>query len=401
VDDQTEVTWWLGRGPSPQVFLELFVEPFNASQGDVRLELVVLDSDARNRTVRALEDGAGPDIVMVPRAGDFVTLTRAGYLADLSPYAARFGWLDRLLAPAALLADVDGKLYGLPRSVETMFLLSNRDVLAALEVAPPATLAELEVLAGRALRSGVTPFGGGCADLPESCELLWTLVMNQHAGPDLVKAALRGEVSWTSDVFVDAIEQLASWFDRGWFGADYFTQSIERGLDALTRGTAATAPAMTGMLPADDSRLDATPFPSLRQQVPTPVYIFGTASLIGINAASPVTNAAAQVINALLDPGVRRRFSERVPGDWNIPLAAPSEAGPRSLVTATTGVIDAVGAGRAGWASWSYLPPLSEAIVTDHMRPLMEGRLSASAHLHALDDVLRHERQTGPVPGIA
>lgn len=401
MDHRTEVTWWLGRGPSPQVFHELFVGPFNASTGDVRLELVVLDSDARNRTVRALEGGAGPDIVMVPRAGDFVTLAGAGYLADLSAYAAAFGWASRLLAPAARLASLDGKLYGLPRSVETMLLLSNRDVLAELGAAPPATLDELDVLAGRALRSGVDPFAGGCADMPESCELLWTLVMNHHAGPDLVRGALRGEVSWSSDVFVDAIEQLVSWFDRGWFGPDYFTQSIGRGLDALTHGTAAMAPAMTGMLPADESGLDPSPFPSLREGVSTPVYIFGTASLVGINAASPVANAAAQVLDALFDPGVRRRFSERVPGDWNIPLAAPAEAGPRSLVTATTGVIDAVGAGRAGWASWSYLPPQSEALVTDQMRPLMEGRLSASAHLNALDDVLRHERRTGPVPGIA
>ena len=402
MDGRAEVTWWLGRGPSPQVFRELFVDPFNASQGDVRLELVVLDSDARNRTVRALESGAGPDIVMVPRAGDFVTLAGAGYLADLSAYAATFDWASRLLAPAALLAHLDGKLYGLPRSVETMLLLSNRDVLAELgAAAPPATLAELEVVADRALRSGVDPFAGGCADLPESCELLWTLVMNHHAGPALVRAALRGEVSWSSDVFVDAIEQLVSWFDRGWFGPDYFTRTIDSGLDALTHGAAAMAPAMTGMLPADESRLDASPFPSLREGVPTPVYIFGTASLVGINAASPAASAAAQVLDALFDPGVRRRFSEREPGDWNIPLATRADAGPRSLVTATTGVIDAVGAGRAGWASWSYLPPRSEALITDQMRPLMEGRLPARAHLNALDDVLRHERQTGPVPGIA
>jgi raffinose/stachyose/melibiose transport system substrate-binding protein len=401
VDDRTQVTWWLGRGPAPRAFRELFVEPFNASRNDVHLELLVLNSDARNRTVRALEDGTGPDVVMVPRAGDFVTLARAGHLADLNAYAARYSWRDRLLAPAAALADLDGRLYGLPRSVETMFLLSNRDVLAEFGATAPASLAELEALADRALRSGVTPFAGGCADLPESCELLWTLVVNHHAGPDLVKAALRGQVAWTADVFVDAIEQLVSWFDRGWFGSDYFTQSIDRGLDALTEGTAAMAPAMTGMLPADDSRLDASPFPSLREHVPTPVYVFGTASMIGINAASPVADAAARVFDALFDSDVRRRFSERVPGDWNIPLAVPPEAGPRSLVTATTGLVDAVRAGRAGWATWSYLPPQAEALVVDHVRPLVEGRLSAAAHLGELDDLLRYERQIGRVPGIA
>jgi raffinose/stachyose/melibiose transport system substrate-binding protein len=157
--------------------------------------------------------------------------------------------------------------------------------------------------------------------MPESSELLWTLMVNHYAGPGQVRRALRGEIAWTSEVFADAIELLISWFDRGWFGTDYFTQPIEDGLRHLTDGSAAMSPTMTGMLPAAEPALKATPFPSLRADLPSPLYVFGTASLIGINAATVVAESASRVLDALFTVEVRRRFSARTPGDWNIPLA--------------------------------------------------------------------------------
>ena len=321
MSNRQRVTWWLGRGPAPAEFREIFVAPFNACQEGIELDLTILADSARDQTVQALADGAGPDLVMVPRAGDFLSLVESGYLADLSGYAAEYGWPARLLAPAMRLAAARGGLFGLPRSSETMLLLSNREVLNDLRYRPPRSLSELERAASRALRSGVTPFGAGCGDMPESSELLWTLIVNHYAGPRQVRHALLGEVAWTSPVFADALELLISWFDRGWFGTDYFTQPIEDGLRHLTDGSAAMSPAMTGMLPAAEPALEATPFPALRAGLPSPLYVFGTGSLIGINAATAVADSASRVLDALFTPQVRRRFSARVPGDWNIPLA--------------------------------------------------------------------------------
>jgi hypothetical protein len=105
--------------------------------------------------VQALADGAGPDLVMMPRTGDFLSLVKSGYLADLSGYAAEYGWPARLLAPAMRLAAVRGELFGLPRSSETM-------------------------------------------------------LVNHYAGLGQVRLALRGEIAWTSQVFADAIELLIS-----------------------------------------------------------------------------------------------------------------------------------------------------------------------------------------------
>ncbi|MEU6538995.1 extracellular solute-binding protein [Streptomyces sp. NPDC047000] len=365
----------------------------------------VLASAARERTVEALEAGTGPDIVMVPRAGDFVSLASRGLLLDLTPYADRHGWGARLLAPALRLATVDGRLFGVPRSSETITLLFNPRVVEELGHGAPSSLPELEGLARHALRRGITPFGAGCADMPESCELLWTLVLNHYAGPAAVRAALRGEIPWTSEVFVAAVDCLRSWFDRGWFGAGYFDDTVEQGLERVVNGAAAMALAMTGMLPADHAGLGTVPFPPLRDQVATPLFVFGTASLLGVNASSRAADAAALVLDALFDRDVRRRFSARVPGDWNIPLADPDAdalraASPGIFADAAIGLTRAVAEGRYGYATWSFLPPKAEALVVAHVRPLADGRMTSRDHLTELHSVFTAESGGGTSPGL-
>ncbi len=389
------MTWWLGRGPSADRFRELFVEPWNASQDRVRLEVEHLSTNARERTVAALESGTGPDLVMVPRAGDFVSLARRGLVADLSGYAERLQWHSRLLAPALRLATINSRLFGLPRSSETMALLTHDSLGFPLD-----SLADLERAADRAMTDGRLPFGAGCADFPESCELLWTLVVNHYAGPAQVRGALRGELDWDDPVFVEAISLLRSWFDQGWFGDDYFRSSIADGLDLLTTGRAAMAPVMTGLLPRTETGLAPLPFPVLRPGISSPLYVFGTASLVGINAASAVPDAAAEVLDAVFSSDVRRTFAAHEPGDWNIPLVeADAEQlrrrSPGIFAAPAVGLTEAVRDRSFGYATWSFLPPAAEAVVVAQLRPVVEGSISVREHLAELRAAFDPERSPG------
>ncbi|MHA3701117.1 ABC transporter substrate-binding protein [Jatrophihabitans sp. YIM 134969] len=396
VDGRTRVTWWLGRGPAADRFQELFVDPFNDRQPAVHLAVHALGHDARNRTVEALERGDGPDLVMVPRGGDFVDLARRRLLADLTGYARTHGWTTRLMAPATRLATVGGALFGLPRSAETMFLLTHQGVAR-----PPMTFSDLETAADDALSDGVLPFGAGCADFPESCELLWTLVVNHIAGPAAVRAALRHELPWTSPAFVAAVEMLQRWFQQGWFGDGYFDRTIAEGLASVVDGRAAMAPAMTGMLPAPGSAVTPSPFPSRDPGRGVPLYVFGTASFIGVNAASPVPGHAVAVLDALFRPEVRRRFAAGEPGDWNIPLADPDAAAiervaPPVFASPAVGLARAVAANHFGFASWSFLSPAAESVVVEQVPALAHGRLSARQHLEDLAAAHR----SSPAPGV-
>lgn len=243
----------------------------------------------------------------------------------IAPVTWWLGWHTRLLVPAMRLATLGERLYGIPRSSETMMLMVNTGVLRDLGRRPPATAAELESLAAEALRRGL-----------------------------------------------------------------------------LAGGTAAMAPGMTGMIPGAGAPVDAVPFPPLRDDVPAPVYVFGTASLIGVNAASRVPDEAAAVLDHLFTSDVRRRFSAHVPGDWNIPLADPdadalTRLAPPFFARPAVGLTEAVAHGRFGYADWSYLPPETERLVTAHVRPLAEGTLKPAEHLAQLQAAFARET---PSPGL-
>jgi raffinose/stachyose/melibiose transport system substrate-binding protein len=374
------------------------VDPFNERQSHIHLDVKVLGSDAQRQTVEALERGEGPDLVMIPRAGEFISLARRNLLVDLTSHAERHGWGARLLAPATRLATIGERLFGLPRSSETMFLLTHQTITQ-----PPTTLGELNAAARDAIGNGLLPFGAGCGDFPESCELLWTLVVNHAAGPAALRAALRSEVSWTSPVFAAAVEMLQDWFQRGWFGDDYFNRTISQGLELVVEGRAAMSPAMTGMLPAAQSPVRASAFPVLRTGIRAPLYVFGTASIIGVNATSPVPDQAAAVIDAVFRSDVRRTFARYEPGDWNIPLVDPdadelTRTAPAVFARPAVGLTSAVNARHFGYASWSYFPPLAEAVVVDQVRALAEGRLTARQHLADLQAAFAATELT---PGVA
>ncbi|WP_137982207.1 hypothetical protein [Streptomyces violaceusniger] len=190
------------------------------------------------------------------------------------------------------------------------------------------------------------------------------------------------------------------------FGDGYFDETIAQGLARVVGGTAVMAPAMTGMLPGDCSQVDVTPFPSLRQEVPDVTFVFGTASLLGINAASTAADDAAGVLDALFDRNVRRRFAAKVPGDWNLPLAEADAQGLRAVAPAVfaesaIGLTRAVHGGRYGFATWSFFPPKAEALVIEQFRPLVEARITAQEHLAELQSVFARERAGSLTPGVA
>ena len=153
------ITWWLGRGADPGVFRRNFAEPYRAGDPPVELRVEYLGADSEQRTLAALADGTAPDIVMIPRAGTHARLAREGHFADLSGY----GWTRRVLPLALAIGTHGGRLYGIPRSSETMLLLSNRALFEAHDWRPPQTLRELDDLATAMQRRGIVPFGAGAA----------------------------------------------------------------------------------------------------------------------------------------------------------------------------------------------------------------------------------------------
>jgi raffinose/stachyose/melibiose transport system substrate-binding protein len=391
--DAGVTVWWLGRGTDPALFRRLIADR-------LEVEIVELGADSQERTIAALADGTAGDILMIPRAGTLARLVREGHFAPLDGYR----WTDRVLPPARRLGTYDGHLYALPRSSETMLLFHDRTVFAEHGWRPPRTLADLDELATAMLGRGIVPFAAGCADFPQSVELYFSLIVNHDAGPAAVRAALAGDLPWTADVFEHAVTLLRSWFDRGWFGDRYFTDGWVGGFGRLATGAAGLSPNMTwvfGEIPElfGDRAADVgiAPFPA---RDGTTLYVYGTGSLIGVNAAAADPDAAAAILERVFTTRVRRDFSRELPGDWNLPLTDPDADGLRAVTTPqfadlSVALTEALGSGRYGYGTWSFFPPRAEEAVIAGFRDMVDGRITVPAYLTAIDDAFRHDRAAG------
>lgn len=178
----------------------------------------------------ALAAGSGPSIIVTPGPSSFVSAYwSAGYLADLGQFESHYGWGEKF-APWALAASrVDGKLVTLPTSYETMAFYTNPGTLEELGLSVPTTRAEFEDFCTEAKAKGRVPIAAGNADYKGANEWFVGVALNHGAGPEAVYSALIGETKWTDPVFVEAIDRLASYFTKGWFGGDvglYFTNSF-------------------------------------------------------------------------------------------------------------------------------------------------------------------------------
>ncbi|AQW56200.1 ABC transporter substrate-binding protein [Streptomyces violaceusniger] len=361
----------------------------------------------------ALAAGSGPSVIATPGPSSFVSsYWSAGYLADLGPYMRHYGWTDKFAPWALSASQVDGKLVTLPASYETMVFYWNPATLHKLGLAPPKTLEEFENFCSEAKGKGHVPLSAGNADYKGANEWFVGLGLNHGAGPEAVHSALRGETKWTDPVFVDAIDRLASYFKKGWFGGGvdlYFTNNFPTIYQHLASGKAAGMLSGTwdfsnlgsyfGKAAGNDATWDWTTVPSLGKSVPQTVWDLAIGQSIGINTNFRDTAAAADYLNFLttdlktIIAGVERMNFEPPP----IHISATdfsTKADPRivrlySQLSAAKSI---------GYTTWTFFPQQTETYMIDYFENVITGRLSAKAYCEGIESRFSRERAEGRVP---
>ncbi|MBK8027460.1 MAG: extracellular solute-binding protein [Chloroflexi bacterium] len=186
---------------------ETLVAPFNADHPDI--QLVITPQVELNNTLRtALASGEAPDILQTPGASFIAEFLKSGLIYDLAGAAAEFGWEEKLLPWAYQSGILEGGLYSIPLTYESMILLYNKTVFEANGWTPPTTLAEFEAIAESAQAAGINPLAYGNVEWQPTNEHLVGIYLNNYAGPENVYKALIGEKSWTDPEFAEAIALL-------------------------------------------------------------------------------------------------------------------------------------------------------------------------------------------------
>lgn len=402
-----------------QYFEESVIGAFEKARDGIDINLTYFQgADLRKQVQTALQAQSGPDIVRGPSATQTLAWAKGGVLADLSGYAAEWGWSDKLLSWAIEAFTFDGKLWALPMRVDTLLLYYNSTLFDEKGWAPPTNRGELEALAEEAHGQGITPFGASNVDWKAASEWHMGVFWNHYAGPEAVRQGLLGEIPWTEPVFVESVELLKSYFDKGWFGGGvdkYFSVPSQEIGANFGAGSVAMVPqgvwwmsgvrAFFGEAANNSNDWDWTPWPALRDEVAYPLFDLGIGGSLAINAHSDKQDLAAEYLNWYY--GDREAALQRmaaVPATYNIPIQfdngeIPDSIDPRSGRVLSS-INDAVASGDIGYVTWTWWPPKSDTFIYEGLEQVLVGDLSAADYCAQLDSIFQEELAAGDVPQI-
>jgi raffinose/stachyose/melibiose transport system substrate-binding protein len=197
--------WFWGAPPEHQETMrEVLVGRYNASQDEYEL-VVEFRPTVDDDIAVALAASEGPDIVYGSGPAFVAPYAVNGQLASMEPYAEQYGWRDRLLAPMYESGTVDGELFALPNSLNTLGIFYNRVTLEEHDWDPPSTIAELEAIMDEAMELGMYASVTGNSGWRPVNENYASLFLTHLAGPATVYDALTGEIPWTSEPIATAV----------------------------------------------------------------------------------------------------------------------------------------------------------------------------------------------------
>lgn len=413
--EKAKVVWWTENvQPVYQEALKRnFIDPFNAAHPNIELEITYNDKlDEVLRT--AMQGGAGPDLVQTPGPAFVAEYVAANLVTDMDAFNTKYGW-DKSIFPWAIESGkVNGKLYSLPLSYETMVMWYNKKTFAENGWTVPTTRAELEQVAEAAKAKGMFPFVNGNASWKGVNEWLVSSFYGNVAGAETVHAALTQQKSWDDPTLVDSISLLNDYMQKGYFRGgkeNYFATEftdINTSL-ASNKGVinfAGTWDFQNRPIEFKDNPndWDWAPVPALRDNV-TPSFPLGIGSTLSINAATKNPEAVAEVINWIYnDPKRAAQIIHDFPGEWVVPIKLtkadfPADTDPR-FIRALETLADASAKGQYGYTTWTFWPAKSDQYIIEKMDSVFNGQLTPQAFSEGLQAQYAKDKADGKLPPV-
>ncbi|HUN10473.1 MAG TPA: extracellular solute-binding protein [Aggregatilineales bacterium] len=412
----TTVTWWTEDYVDIDALNALLVEPFNAANPSIKLEVIPQTSlDEAVRT--AFAAGSAPDILQTPGASFIGEFVDAGLVYPLSSAAAELGWQEKLLPWAYESGILNGELYSIPLTFESMILMYNKTLFEENGWTAPTTFEELQAIAEAAQAQGINPFGYGNSGFQPANEHVVGVYLNNYAGAENVYAALTGEKSWTDPEFAEAIELLRGHMaDVNWFNDSletWFAYGWNEQWTALsTRESAMMIIGTWGFRGADEffgettDEWDWAPIPPFSSNLPEYNYMLATGSTLSVNGQSANPEAAIAVLDFLYsDPArVLQIASGYNYGEFVVPLKFAAEDFPEGTderiarFYADFGAVTAEG--RVGYTTWTFWPADADVQLWQEIENVWYGEMTVETYLANHQAVWDEARADGAVPPI-
>ena len=405
--DVTTVTMWFAEGSTLDCWGPLMLE-FNDVDPSIQLEIVP-QADTWNVTRTAVAGGGGPDIVRTPGPSFVYEMAQAGLILPMDSFSESMGWGDFFFDWALDLGLVDGQLYSLSDELETLVMYYNVEVFEEHGWTPPDTMEELNALAEEVEAAGLTVFSHGNASWRPTNEHFVGEYWTQYAGPHKVYQALSGEIPWTDESLVGAIELLDAHMQAGWYGGGvdlYFTNDGVYRRTSLAEGSAAMniegSWAIRGTVDYfNESGMtwDWVPVPS---HDGTDYYTIGMGNTSSINANSPHPEAAAQFLTWYFSPATQGKMLTNClkgPAPVAIGEDVLGALDPR-IARIYAELSDASANDRYGYTTWTFWPPKSDVYIYEEVERVWTGEITVMDYLEGLNELFAEELAAGDIPPI-
>jgi raffinose/stachyose/melibiose transport system substrate-binding protein len=179
--------------------MQEFFDAYTETHPNVKIkQTVFVDDDYKTQSRIALAGGETPDVWYMNTGSALEQFVNSGGLMDLTPYIKKYGWDETYDATALSCSTVDGKLYGLPWTQYTpwMVLFANKDFFEEHNLAYPKTVDDLVELAPKIRALGQEPLVFYNKD-GWTGAILFGDFMLQQVGPEWIEKINNGEIKWT------------------------------------------------------------------------------------------------------------------------------------------------------------------------------------------------------------
>jgi len=207
--------------------LQDFIQRYEKSHPNVKIkQTVFVDDDYKTQSRVALSGDTTPDIWYTNTGSSLKQFVEAGGLLDITDIAEERGWTKKYDADSIKMDSVDGRLYGLPWSTYTpwMVLWANKNFFEKNNLEYPKTVDDLIALAPKIRELGQEPLVFYNKDGWTGAIFFGEYVL-QQAGPEWISDINEGKTTWTDNKEAKvALETLAKLAKSGVIMSGYETQ---------------------------------------------------------------------------------------------------------------------------------------------------------------------------------
>ena len=332
-DDNTIVFWTNATAGDGRQYWEDFAAAFESEHEGVTVQIeAIQNEDYEGKLTTAMQDlGSGPDVFMTLGGQKDQDMIDAGQLMDLTDKIS--DTVKTQMAASLDSATYDGKIYGVPTTVQPGGIWYSKDLFAQAGITEaPTTWEELMDACQKLKDAGIDPIAVGAKDAWPAAHWYYWLSL-RICSPDVYDESMANK-DFSAECWTAAGEKLQELNDAGYFNEGYLTTTAQQGASSSAGLLANHKAAMELMGTWEPGVVrDLTPdqqpmadlgffaFPSIEDGEGEEGALMGSATSNGVNPEAP--EIAIDFVNKMAEKEWQDKFATAFS---TIPASAESQA---------------------------------------------------------------------------